>query len=99
MQILKDFNTILIIVWSLKGAATGLLLNWWQWVSINKSGTINRDKILTKVYMISAVRILVVIGIFSISLFNNPLYGFCFLAAFIGSRYFWTFFILKNRKR
>lgn len=84
------------IIWAIVGLTTGVLLGWWQWMSIKKIGPKNPSRIINKIFVFSAVRILLVSGILFIAFRQGLEYGISLLAAFIIGHWAWTLFTIKR---
>ncbi|MDO9546863.1 MAG: hypothetical protein Q7J07_08980 [Pelolinea sp.] len=88
----------LYTVWIIAGAATGIFLGWWQWISIKNLGKENTDKFVNKLYIILALRVLIVSGILLVAFLQGLLFGLSFLGAFFIGRWGWTYFIINKKK-
>jgi len=92
-------NSISIcMVWAIFGLTIGVLLGWLQWNSIKDLGATKPSKIITKVYILSALRILFISGIMFLAFRQGLIYGISLLISFIIGRWAWTLLVL-NRKR
>jgi hypothetical protein len=99
MMIINTLNSIyLFAIWIIVGATTGIFLGWWQWISIRKLGNENTDKIVNKLYIILAIRVLLVSGISFVAFLQGLRFGLSFLGAFFISRWCWTYFTINKNK-
>jgi len=93
-------NSISIcMVWAIAGLITGISLGWLQWISIKDLGTKNPSKIITKVYILSALRILIVSGIIFLAFRQGFIYGISILLPFFIGRWTWTLLVLNRKNR
>lgn len=98
MSINKLNSIYLFIIWIIAGAATGVFLGWWQWISIKNLGKENTNKIVNKLYIILALRVLIVSGILFVAFLQGFLFGLSFLGAFFIGRWGWTYFTINKKK-
>jgi len=87
------------MVWAIAGLITGISLGWLQWISIKDLGTKNPSKIITKVYILSALRILIVSGIIFLAFRQGFIYGISILLPFFIGRWTWTLLVLNRKNR
>ncbi len=85
------------IVWAISGLTIGVLLGWLQWISMKDLGAKNPSKIIAKVYVLSALRILFASGIMFLAFRQGLIYDISLLISFIIGRWIWTLLVL-NRK-
>ena len=87
------------IVWAISGLTLGVLLGWLQWISIKDLGTKNPSKIIAKVYLVSALRILLAAGIMFLAFRQGLICGISLLISFIIGRWVWTLLALNRKSR
>jgi hypothetical protein len=93
------YSILLCVVWAISGLITGVLLGWTQWMSMKDLGAKNPGKIISRVYMLSALRILL-ISIFMFLAFRQGLiYGISLLTTFIIGRWTWTLLALNRKSK
>ena len=80
------------------GAATGIFLGWWQWISIRNLGKENTNKVVNKLYVILALRVVLVSGISFVAFLQGLRFGLSFLGAFFIGRWCWTYFTINKNK-
>ncbi len=93
------FSILICLVWAIAGLITGVLLGWLQWISIKDLGAINPGKIISKVYVLSALRILFVSGIMFLAFRQGLIYGISLLTTFIIGRWTWTLLALNRKSK
>ena len=93
------YSILICIVWAIAGLVTGVLLGWLQWISIKDLGEKNPGKIITKVYVLSALRILCASGIMFLAFRQGSIYGISLLISFIIGRWAWTLLALNRKSR
>jgi len=86
-------------VWAIFGLCIGVLLGWLQWISLKNLGAKNPSKIIAKVYLLSALRILLAAGIMFLAFRQGLIYGLSLLISFIIGRWVWTLLALNRKGR
>jgi hypothetical protein len=93
------YSILLCIVWAIGGLITGVLLGWTQWMSMKDLGVKNPGKIISRVYVLSTLRIFL-ISIFMFLAFRQGLiYGISLLTTFIIGRWTWTLLALNRKSK
>jgi uncharacterized iron-regulated membrane protein len=93
-------NSISICIFcAIAGLITGVSLGWLQWISIKNLGSKNPGKIISKVYVLSALRILFVSGILFLAFRQGLIYGLSLLITFIIGRWIWTLLALNIKSK
>lgn len=92
------FSILICTVWAIAGLITGVLLCWLQWISVKDLGAKNPGKIIIKIYVLSALRILFVSGIMFLAFRQGSIYGFSLLITFFIGRWTWTLLVLNRKK-
>jgi hypothetical protein len=99
MMAINSCNPIfLFIFWTCAGAVTGIILGWWQWVSLKKLGKKNTDELISNIYVILAIRVLIVSGILFAAFLQGLRFGLSFLLAFLISRWIWIYKTINQNK-
>jgi len=93
------YQISICIAAALVGLITGLSLGWLQWISIKDLGAENPGKIITKVYVLSSLRILFVSGILFLGFRQGLIYGLILLITFIIGRWTWTLLALNRKSK
>lgn len=88
-----------LMIWIIAGITTGVILGWWQWISIKNLGKENSNRIINRLYVVLALRVLIVTGIALIAFLQGLLYGLSFLCAFFIGRWVWTYYVIKKNKK
>ena len=86
-------------LWALAGAGTGLLLGWWQTQSIKKLETQTPEKMMSRVYLSSLPRVLLISALLFLAMTQGVWYGISFAIGFTISRWIWTWIALRRLKR
>jgi len=94
-----NYSILICIAAALVGLITGLSLGWLQWISIKDLGAENPGKIITKVYVLSSLRILFVSGILFLGFRQGLIYGLILLITFIIGRWTWTLLALNRKSK
>jgi hypothetical protein len=84
------YSILICIAWAIAGLTTGVLLGWLQWISMKDLGAKNPGKIISKVYVFSALRILFASGILFLGFRQGLIYGLSLLVTFFIGRWTWT---------
>jgi len=93
------YSILICIVWAIAGLTTGVLLGWLQWISMKDLGAKNPGKIISKVYVLSALRILFVSGILFLGFRQGLIYGLSLLITFFIGRWTWTLLALHRKSK
>ncbi len=93
------YSILICIIWAIAGLITGVLLGWLQWISIKDLGAENPGKIISKVYILSALRILLISGFMFLAFRQGLIYGISILITFIIGRWTWTLLALNRKSR
>jgi len=91
-------DVLILILWAIGGIGVGFLLGVWQSRTIKKFEKSAPEKLISRAYLQSIPRILIIAGILFLSIRMNIWYGIAFATAFTISRWVWAMIALKKLK-
>jgi NhaP-type Na+/H+ or K+/H+ antiporter len=87
------------ILWSIAGAAIGMLLGWWQSRTIRKMEKKTPDNLMGRAYLSSIPRVMLISGLLFLALRQDIWSGISFAIGYTVSRWIWTWLVLRQLKR